>query len=75
MISIYCHYSCLWRYQYNPLKCAIVTFNETNQSYKSNQQSWFIGDWEITEYEDFVHLGIKRKKSNSTSFLVKELDS
>ena len=29
MISICYRYSCLWRYQYNLLKCAIVTFNET----------------------------------------------
>ena len=74
MISFCYRYSCLWRYQYNPLKCAIVTFNETSRSYKSNQRSWFIGDREITEYEEFVHLGIKRNKSNNTSFIVKELD-
>ena len=74
MISICYRYSGLWRYQYNPLKCAIVTFNETSQSYKSNQRSWFIGDREITEYEEFVHLSIKRNKCYSTSFIVKELD-
>ena len=34
MIDICYKYSCLWRYQYNSNKCAVVTFNESKRAYK-----------------------------------------
>ena len=42
MINIIYTYSCLWRYQYNPGKCAVVTFNESKRVFKRSSRPWVV---------------------------------
>ena len=74
MINICYQYSCLWRYQYNTSKCAVVTFNESKRSNSRCSRAWSVEFQEIPEKKEFVHLGlICSKYSNSTTF-VKHID-
>lgn len=74
MISICYQYSCLWRYQYNASKCAIVTYNESKRSYLRNTRTWHIGPDALQEKEEYVHLGILCHKYSNSSVSVKHLD-
>ncbi len=42
-------YSCKWRYEYNPAKCAVIVFNETKRHYAQSQREWKIGPHVIKE--------------------------
>ena len=57
-------YSCRWRFEYNPLKCSIIVYNEGKKSCKDRK--WFLGKQLIPEADSYVHLGVLSKKYNST---------
>ena len=62
MINICYRYSCLWRYQYNPDKCAVVTFKESKRVLKRNSRPWVDGNDVIPENVDYNHLRIVGNK-------------
>ena len=74
MIDICYQYSCLWRYQYNASKCAVVTFNESKRSYSRSSRAWSVGFQEIPEKEEFVHLGLICSKYSNSTTSVKHID-
>ena len=74
MINICYEYSCLWRYQYNSGKCAVVTFNESKRVYKRNYRSWVVGNNAICEREEYNHLGIICNKYTNSTLIVKQVD-
>ena len=67
-------YSCLWRYQYNLDKCAVVTFNESKRIFKRSSRPWVVGNNAICEKEEYNHLGIICNKNNNPSLTVKQID-
>ena len=74
MITMCYRYSCLWRYQYNPDTCAMVTFNESERIFKRSSRPWVVGSNAICEKEEYNHLGIICNENNIHSLTVKETD-
>ena len=62
MLNICNSYSTKWRYEYNPLKCAVIVFNESKSIYNKCSRTWSLGDKQILEAENYTHLGINCNK-------------
>ena len=58
LINICVRYFHQWRLDYNPLKCAVIVFNEPISAYRRSQRKWFLGDSELQETDNYTHLGI-----------------
>ena len=68
-----CHnYAMKWRYEYNPSKCAVSVFSESNTDYKKTQRQWMLGNKLLAEVEHYTHLGIVCDKFMSIENSVKE---
>ena len=72
MINMCHHYSCVWRFQYNPIKCAIVTFNEFKRAFARRSPSWFVSNEDIQEKDEFVHFGFLCDCSSTS--IIKHVD-
>jgi len=55
-------YSCRWRYDYNPKKCAVVVYNEDKVSAHRSTRVWHLGPEIIEEKESYTHLGLHLDK-------------
>ena len=58
MIDTCYRYSCKWRFQYNPSKCAILVFNENKRAHFSSSRPLKLGDSIISEVDSYTHLGV-----------------
>ncbi len=58
MMGEWYNYSCRWRYEYNPSKCAVIVFNESKRRYTQSIRKWKIGPHEVKETDKYTHLGI-----------------
>ena len=74
MITMCYMYFCLWGYQYNPDKSAVVTFNESERIFKRISRPLFVGSNVICEKEEYNHLGIICNTNNNPSLTVKQID-
>ena len=72
MINMCHQYSCV--FQYNATKGAIVTFNEFKRAFAGRSRSWFVGNEEIQEKDEFVHLGNLCNKYSSSTSIIKHVD-
>ena len=71
MLNI-CHaYACKWRFEYNPLKCGVIVFNEKSTK-KVHVRQWNIGSAQICEVDDYTHLGITCNKFMDNSMCIQE---
>ena len=71
MLNICNSYSTKWRYEYNPLKCVVIVFNESKYIYNKCSRTWSLGDKQILEAENYTHLGINcNKYFNITNSLI-----
>ena len=66
MIDICYNYSCRWRFQYNPSKCAVIVFNETKRSSLKAQRTFTIVSHVISEVHEYKHLGVIAQPSYSS---------
>ncbi|MES9994111.1 MAG: reverse transcriptase family protein [Candidatus Thiodiazotropha sp.] len=72
LMHICYRYSCLWRYDYSPSKSAVIVFNETKYYYKKHRRVWYLGPNEVTEGENYKHLGVNCNKYSDLSVNLKE---
>jgi len=67
-----CHvYACKWRFEYNPLKCGVIVFNEMSTKQVDFSQ-WNIGSAQICEVDDYTYLGITCNKFMDNSMCIQE---
>lgn len=61
MITAMETYSRRWRFVFNVSKTRVVTFGETTRSRNVNKlnRKWILNELEITESEDYTHVGIR----------------
>ena len=50
-------YSCKWRYEYGPLKCSVIVFNETRGHFVKSNRKWLLGPHTVKEEERYNYLG------------------
>ena len=50
-------YSCKWRYEYGPLKCSVIVFNETRGQFVKSNRKWLLGPHTVKEEESYKYLG------------------
>ncbi|MEW8150680.1 MAG: reverse transcriptase family protein [Candidatus Thiodiazotropha endolucinida] len=62
MIRICYNSSCKWRYEYQPPKCTVVVYNESESEFHRSNRVWQIGDAYIEEDDCYKHLGIHCNK-------------
>ena len=62
-------YACLWRYQFNTSKSAILVFGESPRSRQvaRSNRSWSVGSNIIPEADTYTHLGILRSVHHSNA--------
>lgn len=58
MIKICYNYSCKWHYEYQPHKCSVVVYNESEAEFRRSNRIWQIGESYIEEDIQYKHLGI-----------------
>ena len=66
-------YASQWRFQYNPLKSAVIVLNEITRKRNTGSRKWFIGNDAILEVTSYPHLGVTCDKSWKPSVNVKEI--
>ena len=62
LISICYNSSCKWHYEYQPPKCTVVVYNESESEFHRSNRVWQIGDAYIEEDDCYKHLGIHCNK-------------
>ena len=68
-----CHtYAMKWRYEYNPSKCAVIVFNESNADFRKTHRQWKLGNKPLAEVEQYTHLGIVCDKFMNIESSVKD---
>ncbi|MCG8112938.1 MAG: reverse transcriptase family protein [Candidatus Thiodiazotropha taylori] len=64
-------YSCRWRYEYAALKCCIVVYNESRFEYLKSSRTWYLGNNQVDESENYKHLGFIHNKYLSSKPSIK----
>jgi hypothetical protein len=74
MLKLCYRYSCLWRYQYNASKCAVVVFKEYrgSESRCDHAPKMYLGEYPLSEVTSYKHLGITCDRGSRSSLIVKE---
>ena len=63
MLMRICHqYSCKWRFDYVPVKCSVLVFNETKFVYSRHKRQWRLGPHIVNEDVNYKHLGVNCNK-------------
>jgi len=75
MIKECYNYSCLWRYEYNAKKSAVIVCNESKSLYKKSERYWVIGNDDIQETDAYTHLGILFSKNLDLSRNIDDINS
>ena len=65
-------YSCMWRYQYNASKCAVVIFDNSKSKAKKYRKDLNLGTSPLAESDNYKHLGVICDRRSMTSPCVKE---
>ena len=71
-------YSCKWRYEYGPLKCSVILFNETRGQFLKSNTNWLLGPHTINmvkEEESYKYLGIMFSKYMSLKANIKDVSA
>ena len=58
MLNICFTNSCKWRIEYQPSKCTVVVYNESESDYRRSNRIWKMGEANIEEGKSYKHLGI-----------------
>ena len=61
----------MWRFEYNPLQCGVIVFNEMSTKQVHFSQ-WNIGSAQICEVDDYTYLGITCNKFMDNSMCIQE---
>ena len=72
LLVICYQYSCKWRYDYVPIKCSVIVFNETKFSYDRHNRQWKMGPNVINEDINYKHLGVNCNKYLNIDINIKE---
>lgn len=62
MMNICFRYSVKWRYLYNALKSLVIVFNESKNVYQQSNRTWMLGNDQVHEGTEYVHLGVRCDK-------------
>ena len=62
MLNICYNNSCKWHIEYQPPKCTILVYNESESELRSSNRVWQLGDAYIEEGTSYRHLGIQFDK-------------
>ena len=65
-------YSCKWRYEYGPLKCSVIVFNETRGQFVKSNRKWLLGPHTVKEEESYKYLGTMFSKYLSLKANIKD---
>ena len=57
LMSICFSNSCKWRFLFGPLKCTVVVYNESKNSFLKSDREWYLGHHRINEGERYKYLG------------------
>ena len=58
MLNICFNNSCKWRIEYQPPKCTVVVYNESESDFRRSNRVWKLGEAAIEEGTSYKHLGI-----------------
>ena len=72
LLVICYQYSCKWRYDYVPIKCSVIVFNETKFSYERQNRQWKLGPNAVNEDINYKHLGVNCNKYLNIDTNIKE---
>ena len=72
LLRIYFLYSCKWRYEYGPLKCSVIVFNETRGQFVKSNRKWLLGPHTVKEEESYKYLGTMFSKYLSLKAYIKD---
>ena len=72
LLRIYFLYSCKWRYEYGPLKCSVIVFNETRGQFVKSNRKWLLGPHTVKEEESYKYLGTMFSKYLSLKANIKD---
>ena len=61
VLDIAYKHSCVWRYNFNPKKCAVLVYGETRDEHDRNvsQRVFKLGPHRIKEKTEYEHVGVK----------------
>ena len=72
LLVICYQYSCKWRYDYVPIKCSVIVFNETKFSYERQNRQWKLGPNVVNEDINYKHLDVNCNKYLNIDTNIKE---
>ena len=72
LLVICYQYSCKWRYDYVPIKCSVIVFNETKFSYDRQNRQWKLRPNIVNEDINYKHLGVNCYKYLNIDTNIKE---
>ena len=64
--------SCKWHFEYMPIKCCVVVYNESKFEFLRTDRVWHIGNNQVEEDENYKHLGIMQNKYLSLKPCIKD---
>ena len=59
MLNICYNNSCKWHKEYQPPKCTVAVYNESESEFRRSNRVWQLGDAYIEEGTSYKHLGIQ----------------
>ena len=54
--------SCKWHYEYAPIKCCVIVYNESKYEFIRSNRVWHLGNSQVEEDENYKHLGVINNK-------------
>ena len=64
--------SCKWHYEYAPIKCCVVVYNESRFEFLRTDRVWHLGNNLLEEGENYKHLGVINNKYLSFKPCIKD---
>ena len=58
MLNICYNNSCKWHIEYQPPKCTVVVYNESESEYRRSNRVWKLGEAVLEESTSYKHLGV-----------------
>ena len=50
--------SCKWHYEYAPIKCCVIVYNESKYEFIPSNRVSHLGNSQVEEDENYEHLGV-----------------
>ena len=54
--------SCKWHYDYAPIKCCVIVYNEPKYEFIRSNRVWQLGNNQVQEDKTYKHLGVINNK-------------